>query len=586
MRNIVLWRYLILAACLPAALTAFTIAGCGSGSSAPVVQPSEIHAEKVAYVGGLSGTLADEIEKIFINRVPYDGKSTDMPIIIAAQSMDKMTPDVRKGIVESFLNLRPIVLAHCTGTEINDLLGMLGLERNYVLPEGLPGDRRYAELFAVDREEDGHVFIWSMYPPGDGAEQSSVSGAPSPETDVDDDVDQMKRAEIFHGWIDEDTMRVTPEVKARRREAVKSLVAAVKADSAELTNVANGFVMTKIFSNQGNIYQISYFIYACHSFNAADALDYDWFYVRQEGIFNASGAYKGIVTHYQDMYRSEVHYYIGSYVMDNWMEGLTTATGGVSLMAAEPQNANNVAQVTSGISYNIGGSIGYQGGESGGVNCGLNAGVTVSHSTTLNVSDCTVNNRSADNVNNASWSYDFKRADQSAKFGYTALDPPPVLSRSNFQPVNQWLWKFSPSVRNANKNWFYSRFTAGLIQSIGGYPRIFWLADDASHYLFQGGEWKFEVPLSYPPLLVAPLNLDFSAAGQYKQMNLAVSRHWTASSNQSWLRVEPVSGAGVNPRVYVTVDPNTTGESRTAVITFATSDGKGSAATTVFQARY
>ena len=108
MRTVTLGRYLVIAAGLLAAFTAFTIAGCGSGSSAPEVRPSEIHVEKVAYVGGLSGTLADEIEKIFVNRVPYDGKSTDSPILISAQSMGRLSPDAQKGIVESFLNLRPI----------------------------------------------------------------------------------------------------------------------------------------------------------------------------------------------------------------------------------------------------------------------------------------------------------------------------------------------------------------------------------------------------------------------------------------------------------------------------------------------
>jgi hypothetical protein len=39
-----------------------------------------------------------------------------------------------------------------------------------------------------------------------------------------------------------------------------------------------------------------------------------------------------------------------------------------------------------------------------------------------------------------------------------------------------------------------------------------------------------------------------------------------------------------NPRINVTVDPNSTGVSRTAIITFTTADGKGSVTTTVFQA--
>ncbi len=575
--------WIVLCAALLAMVAAFGMSGCGSDNSTATLAGVRVHTGRVAYIGDLRGTLGDELVLTFSNRVPYDGTSSNLPILISAQSVQSLSPTQRQGILATFANFKPIVLVQGGEAEINALLGILGLDQNYTLPEGLPEGKHYVELFAVDQEADGHVFSWSMYPPNESLIPSDDPAAPQSVPDTDSAFDQVRRANIFHDWFDVDDNRVTGELKSLRQQATRALAEGVAAESAELTQIAKGFVVTKNFSCRGNNYQLSYYIYSCHSFNAADGTDYDWFYVRQEGMLNASGAYGGVTSWYGGGPSDEVHYYIGNYKMNNLLEGLTGQGSAVALMASNPQNANNVAQVTSGVSWNFGGSVGFQGTQATG---SLNAGVTISNSTTVNVSDCEVVNNSADNVNNARWRYEFKKASQTVYFAYTGLSEPPVLSRANFQPVNQWIWKFAPSVRDSNRTSFDSQFDVDLIWSVGGQSYGWWIADKEKHYTYGGGSWQFQVPLSYPPLLVAPHNLDFSAAGQFKSLDLAVSRNWTASSNQAWCRVEPASGTGTNPHVNVTVDPNTGGSSRTAVITFSTEDGKGSDTTTVFQSQY
>ena len=419
-----------------------------------------------------------------------------------------------------------------------------------------------------------------MYPPDEVESTWADSDAPPAPAYTDSSGDQLHRTGIFHEWIDNDKNRLTPEIRDYRQEAVGMIAKAAEGENAELTRIAEGFVTTKNFSNRGNNYQLSYYIYACHSFNATDATDYDWFYVRQEGMLNASGAYKGITKWGS---RDYIDFYIGNYRMNNWMDGLTSQGTGVSLMAANPQNVNNVSQVTSGIDWNIGGSVGFQGKEATG---SLNGGVTIHNSTTVNVSDCEVVNNSGDNVNNARWRYEFKRAAETVYFATTRLSEPPVLSRSNFQPVNQWIWKFSPSVRDGNRKAFLSQLDVDLIETISGQPGAFWISGSIKHARFDGGSWKFEVPLTYPPLLVSPHYVDFTAAGQHKSRNISVSRKWTASSSQPWCRVEPASGTGASTHVNVTVDANKTGASRTAKIKFKTADGRGSDTMTVFQSQY
>jgi hypothetical protein len=363
------------------------------------------------------------------------------------------------------------------------------------------------------------------------------------------------------------------------KAAVRKVLAAAAGENAELTTLAKSFHVTNNFSAYENYYTLNYYIYSCHSFNDADGKEYDWFYVRQEGLLNSKNAYKGVQNWYDGLAHADIRYYTGSYRMNNWMDGLTQQGSGVSLVQSSPANENKSEQVTSGISVNINGKVGFSGkGGSGDVG----AGVTITNSKSFSVKDCDLVNNSGDQFNNANWSYNFKKALQIAYFAYTGLQEPPLLSRSLFQPVNQWVWKFSSDVRDKNQNWFYSKFDVDLINSQGGVA-LAWIAQDPQHYIYPKS-WQEKVPLPLPPLIVAQRNLDIaSSKGVSTALDITVSRDWTASSNQPWCQVQQSAGTAANTHVNITVDDNTTGANRTAVITFKTADGKGTATTTVFQ---
>jgi len=584
-------RWVVLGTATLAMFMVFNLSGCGSGDSGSSSSgPANIYTEKVSYIGVSNGTLADKIEATFVNSGPYDGSSTDAPIFIAESYVESLSPAQQEGVRGTYDNSNPVVLIHGDADQINALLDILGLEYNYTLPEGLPENKDYAELFAVDREDDGSVFIWSMYPPSGEVSKSDyvteslpdLSTAPLPDPITDSDSEQFRRTEMLRNWLDNNGNRLTPKLEVYRQEATQAFASAAAADnSGELTQIASAFVHSKNASYGKNHYQVTHYIYSCHSFNEVDATDYDWFYVRQEGMLNASGEYLGP----QNLPNSisgksqEVHYYVGNYKVNNWIEGLDYRESGVSLMKAQPENVNEVSTATSGMSWNIGGSVGFIGP---GATASSSAGVSITNSTTFNVRDCRVINNSADNFNNARWDYEFKKTTQTVSYYKTEIDAPTLLSRSNFQPVNQWLWKFSPDIREEGVNSFASKFEVDLVQSESGYMRFFWVASDVIHRTSKGGSWTFEVPLLFPPLLVAPHNLDFSAEGQYKTLNLAVARSWTASSDQDWCSVKP----GSDSLVYVTVDPNTTGEDREAEITYTTADGNGSDKTKVIQSRF
>jgi hypothetical protein len=398
---------------------------------------------------------------------------------------------------------------------------------------------------------------------------------------ADNSADQLVRTDTFHSWLDADKQRMTPKVKAIRLQAGEALAAAAKDDGTDLADISQLFSITYNEPSQQltsqNDFQVTYNIYSCHSFDAADGTDYDWFYVLQEGMFNASAAYHGITTWSGGIGVDLCQYYVGDYRMTNRM---MVDEIDMSLMVSTPENVDNVAQVTSGVDWNFNGSVGFHGGNATG---SLSAGVTINNSTTFNVSDCTVRNNSSGGQ--ANWEYDFARCKQVNYIGYGGLTEPPLLSRGNFQPTNQWIWKLGPVVRDSNVTSFASTLEVDLISSVAGVTSL-WVAAPVTHTPKEGGAWQFTVPLSFPPLLVVQHNMDFGAVGSHSATDISVSRAWTASSNQAWCHVDPPSGTAANTHVNVTVDPNTTGANRTATITFQTADGKGTDTMIVFQDQY
>lgn len=558
------------------ALALFIIAGCGSDSTSPAVQQ---YAGKVAYIGDLSGTLSDEVDEIFANSVPSDGASADIPLFIAAQNLLSLTEDQKQWIRDTFANGEPIVVMQGGEAEINALYTLLGLEMTYSLPEGLPEGQNYAELFAIVDLPD-KISTWIMYPPTVRRPVLDDPDAPLGDEYTDSDQDQLDRAEMFREWIEEKKSSASKvsfaASMASKAEASKSL-AAVAGQSAELTAVAKPFQKEIVHSAFDNFYTLNYYIYSFHSFNEADGKEYDWFYVQQEGLLNAKNGYKGVTNWYKGGRGDYIEYYVDSYMMDNWIEGLTQPGSGVSLAQASPANENKSEQVTSGISFNLSGKVSFSGsGPSGEVGAGL----TITNSKSFSVKDCELVNNSGDRFNNAKWSYNFKKAEQKTVGFYSQLLEPPLLSRALFQPVNQWIWKISSGLRDTIAPQFHSKFHAYLVSTESG-PII---PGKPDHIRFQR-EWLNRINLPLPPLIVAPRNLDFTSSKSSTAFDITVSRDWTASSNQDWCEVYPSAGTAANTHINISVDENKSGKTREAVITFKTADGKGTTTTKVVQTR-
>ena len=129
------------------------IAGCGSDSSTPVILPSpastasmvsvdkqfqqkvyiideikeptqaesESAATQIAAVKG----PAEAAKQVFVNRLPYDGTSSDAPVFIAADQVASLSDIFKQGLLATYRNSFPIILIRAGEREINTLLEIL-----------------------------------------------------------------------------------------------------------------------------------------------------------------------------------------------------------------------------------------------------------------------------------------------------------------------------------------------------------------------------------------------------------------------------------------------------------------------------
>lgn len=432
-----------------------------------------LHTERVYVIGTLDGPLASELDAS-IDFTPYDGTATDGPIFLSPNALGGLTDTEKTGLLAAFEAREPIVLVDAGANAVNSLLDILQENQfDFTLPAGVEA----VEIFALDHEANGDVYQWAMYPPTDSAEDPDGGG------------DQQGRVNSLIAWLKADGERSDVDETARAA-ATARLRNAAATGGQELTQLASAFVKQDNFTSYGNRYQVSHFVYGCHSLTTGD----DWIYVQQRCLFYAGGAYKGKQEWYDHQPGATAFWYLDNITIDTGLKGYDDDPASVGLQQASPETANNVAQVTSGVSWSVGGDVSVsKDGPSG----TISGGVTISNSTTINVQDCEVVNQSASRGNNAAWSYQFKKCDTIAYIGYAGLTDPPRLATTTFQPCNHWIWRVSSSAR-ATTPPMHVKLKVGITGTTGIW-KFFWYAYP-EHMSLDGGTWEYDVPFAYPSI--------------------------------------------------------------------------------------
>ncbi|MBN1342097.1 MAG: leukocidin family pore-forming toxin [Phycisphaerae bacterium] len=432
---------------LPVLLIPVVIAvGCGTWFP-PTPGPVEPNVTPEAYlIGELEGVTADEIHD-FIDLTAHVGAESNAPIIIAGGAIDELDATQQAAVKAAFEAGHTIALVHAGEDELDALHQILGLDHQYELPDGV----YYAEVYALDRETDGSLWQALWLPPettatsqtetveitlADGSTKTTQTDPVLIELGCDTNEDQDSRMIGFVEWLDEDGERDDSPLA----QAAKQQAAAQAANSNNLTDLASAFVNQVNYQQEGNNYTLSHFVYSCHSINNGQ----DWFFVQQYCVLNGSGAY----TTNQGMKKGK---YLAIVETEAVMDSFAGNGDAVGLIQSTPQTANNVTSVTSGVEFELGGSMSFS---KDGPEAGLSAGMKISSSKTVNVQDIKTINKSGDNVNNAKWRYEANLCQIGSItdcFFQNCITNPPDLSISSFQPVNQWIWRMSPDVRNGDR---------------------------------------------------------------------------------------------------------------------------------------
>jgi hypothetical protein len=420
---------------------------------------------KVYLIGTLTGQLKEEFDAA-MTFTDYVSGATDGAIVISSDAFGSLTQEQLDGFEVAFASRQPIILVQATAAQITAFgQQFLGESFTYTLPDGV----EYAEVYAVDMEEGGHIWQWALYPPNLTDDEDSVE-------------EQQGRLGELVDWLQENSTRMEGA-----EDATDEAAKAVASGNNELTQLVSAFVDQSNFSMLGNRYQITHFVYSCHSYDTGD----DWFYVQQKCVLYGGGAYEKKKVKYNQETKG---WYMDSIEIDSSMEGYENNPTAVGMIQSSPETENNKESATSGVNFSIGGDVGVA---SSGPSGKISAGVTITNSRTISILDCEVTNKSNDQANNAHWIYQFNKRCKSVSYAlYAGLTDPPKLSINTFQPVNQWIWRVQPELRTKKtpmhvKLDIFLCWTRGVID--------FWWATHADHTRMNGGFWEYDVNIPYPP---------------------------------------------------------------------------------------
>lgn len=558
--------------------SALLLGGCGGGSDSNEEARQE---QKVYILGDPHGDLADNFQRAFseVRVVSGDEKQdlSDGAVLLFLPEGKAIGAGMATGLRSAFDAGQTTAIVHANETEINAFLAALGLEPSYAMdPDVASSDHPYEDFYAVRKASDGFLHTWIAANDEIAPTVLTPVSDDTPPTEAEEEAFQDSRLARFTSAMLQPDLPGAALASAERR----TLLRAAGGDRAELTEVAAAEMKTWDFSIYGQSFLVSSTVYSCHNFGDGS----DYFLVKQTAMLNPSGNYKRTEGHGTTV--THVKGYVVSYAFENnWPDGFGGGAN-VLLVRSEPKNANGVTTLTSGMQWNLGGNIGFQGKTPTG---NLSGGVSFSSSESVTVEDCSVENGSASPK--ASWKYTFARPREGTKYwSWRNLHDACLLSRSNFQPVQYWIWKLAPTQREKLEATprFNSRF-----QWLNGYSYgavgAWWIHESPEHKDWVRDEKEVSVSLSLPPLIASEkTQLDFTRAGSFQTPTFMTGGDWRASSDQDWCTLQETSGHRSSTPIplHVTAAPNDTGSPRTAKITVTLDGGKGSLSFNVFQSQY
>jgi hypothetical protein len=420
-------------------------------------------------LGKLNGVFADEITSKAGETRSLVKDTQGRSIIIAGEYVGSLNEEETELIKKAFNSGTPLALLNVEKNQIHQFTNLLGPD----VPYSVGDDFTYLEAYAVHKDKDGVVWQSSFYPPvnpsevetyqqtihrfDDGTQRESsvrVDTASQPTGEqkevtmvLDSPESVAQRAGQVLEWLTVDPSGKTRSQSAMEKygEAQSPRIRELKAQAQNnLLDLASAFVHEVNYpwgwTHGTGYFQVTSFAYSCYTQNTGDS----WFYIEQKAVLNPSGLYAKNTGEEQSLY-------VDSYELEAKPGGYENNPGAVSMVFSSPGTTMGQRSVTSGITWNFGGnvSVGFQGKVPTG-EVGFQAGISISNSTSFDIPDVTINNKSNDNGNNPRWSYEIPRVYGVEDGCVNSISGALGISRNAFQPVNHWLWKVQDSVRRSN----------------------------------------------------------------------------------------------------------------------------------------
>ncbi len=429
--------------------------------------------------------------KHLVKKIKKSDKDTD-PVILTSPL--KITPEVKSKIKSAFKQGSLIGVTDANRDDIETLYKILEFNKTAGIVSS------YVDFFAIKKESDGlREFV--LHPPPDvyGVSQelyhTNADGGNTVskwhvgtirmfDTDQGQEARALKIGELI------DDMHHN-ELKHGRK---------VTADngSNELVDLAMAFKHQDMYTvgvldfNKKvlyNYYQVSSFVYACHCANDNS----DWFLAYQIGQFSPSnGFFKND--------RLQRLWYVDNYAMNAYPTSFKGDNNTISLIQTSPSTTIGETSVTSSVSFSLSGTVSFEGKSGGG---SVTAGMEISNSTTVNIPDVAVYNKSVDDRNNAKWSFIIPKVTGKDDGCINDLNEIVAIAHNTFQPYNQWIWRADPRARaSSSELWITSQFFVEQVNTYIGDCNIFGCNCDVNHQLYapypNSVNSNFSVP--FPPL--------------------------------------------------------------------------------------